>query len=1096
MIRGSLLLVMANLLSVASVGASSHQFVFAEGHFENRQRTITVLDAVDRPPDSAGFATNRVANLDSRSVAIWAGGNAGPLDGQIPSASVVMDGSPVTVQLAHSAFGQIVAGPLGYLEAGPTLRAEAASLVRAGASYRYTEVNGKPIGLLGGAFDIRFEGALRPTGEVVPASDPQINYFEDKIRDAEARFRAALRIHPFDGAAARGLVSTFEERMIPLNFAGNAALVALVKARLGNANALLREIPLLTSAADFFRRGAAVMVEATGSAFDAKILENLNPRLKDQTTNEVSRLVDTYIRGLAQWAETHLRSMLLGYQADFRDPLRGQAPSPMLLEALDSGVAEIQGHLLLAGAFRDLPVFNFTDAPKTLAVLQDLSRLREAILRGQINFVAGSGGANSPDLSRRYGEFTTDYVPFFAGDSQDQRSNFRRALDLAETLVRDADDLQKTAEARIAVLENATYENQVVQEDLRARYNGELVELCGTVANDPQGNPIPDYFFATLPPNDRERLGREIFGTNQYPSSLGQNSGLIYQQWISVESARTQFQGAALDLENLFKEMQKKEEIAKASAQGQRRIAYLIQANGEKIVALDRQAGEIQAEIARSLAEVQADLAVKQGLVSAAPGFTKATFSTIAAVGSGQLGDWADAAEGAASAGASIANGFLSAAAARESGRIQADGARRLAEIQAQKDRIAALERAEIQFEAANEIERRLAEALFTLQLQAERQRLNILLTRQSLAIEQDKLATLFARAGRLVTDYFRAISLRNQNDPRLSPDYRVARDAAVRQAEDAFLLAQQWTFVAAQAFYYLDNRPASSTTNYVARVLACRNTAGLQAVLNGLKSEDAFLRSSYQSSRAYKTAVVSLRHQLIQHNRLRDANLPIAERYIYEPTLEGSGYLASRDAWRRFLEAHVSRDERGRPQSLSIPFALSLDNMVSPDLGLQLNPLYDETLFGLLIFSGTDINGAQHKGVRINFAIDGQPEGGSFTGGQRAEISVDLEQRGRAFIRSSARFCDDSNVGLRMFNLPIYNGRVSASINNLEALSGTDAFQERSPANTEWGLTIRAGTSANNGLLLLNLGIIEDIELQIFAKGFQDQNCLVKPRP
>ena len=51
-------------------------------------------------------------------------------------------------------------------------------------------------------------------------------------------------------------------------------------------------------------------------------------------------------------------------------------------------------------------------------------------------------------------------------------------------------------------------------------------------------------------------------------------------------------------------------------------------------------------------------------------------------------------------------------------------------------------------------------------------------------------------------------------------------------------------------------------------------------------------------------------------------------------------------------------------------------------------------------------------------------------------------------------------------------------SINNVDALQGTDVFRERSPANTKWVLRINdqdsASGTANNSVLIRNLSMLK----------------------
>jgi hypothetical protein len=521
----------------------------------------------------------------------------------------------------------------------------------------------------------------------------------------------------------------------------------------------------------------------------------------------------------------------------------------------------------------------------------------------------------------------------------------------------------------------------------------------------------------------------------------------------------------------------------------------LILENGDKVGALDKEGGEVQAQLSLALAEIQASLAKKQAHNSLIGGIIGTIGSIFSGAASGKVpGGIGGFLAGAGSTFTAVQNAYAAAAAARAAGQAQATAERRLADIQSQKDRIAAMERSEMQFEAANETELRLAEALHSLALQAERQRLNILLALQKLDLEEAKLSGLLARVNYLLGEYRRAVIFRDQ-DPSIAPDYRMARDETLSRANDAFNLAQQWSVVAALAFDYKDHRPATEKVEYLSTVLKHRNGQQLGNDLITLQSANANLILTYQNSPATKVVRFSIRNDLFQHNlrtgfgSLDNTNLfdlGYTNDFVFEPTAQGTNSLASNAAWTKFLLSLIVTNTEGR--IFSLPFITSLDR--SFQAGLQQNPLFDRTLFGLLIFSGKDLNGRQFNGIRVNFVLKGNLEGGPFQGGVRPSIALDLTQQGQSYVRGSAWACDDGQNGLRVFSFKRFRGRVEASINSIDSLEGSDAFQERSPANSRWVLSISSDNAFNNRLLLNNINLVTDIEIQFSLRGFQDQSC------
>jgi hypothetical protein len=1084
------LILVSGLGIVMPARASLSNWAYAEGWFINSERTITNVNEIDTTTNGTS-----VPNLDSRSVAIWSGGN---LDfvADAPTAVFVTSSGLASASLVQSAIGQMVAGPLGYAGASSNLIASAQTAIDSGAAYRYHLLPGtsQPIGLQGGAFNIIFPGVPTTFGtNGIVEGDPTINYFPDQLRNAEAAARAALRLNPNDTNAAHLLVQTFAERLYPLTFAGNSALVLASRSRLTGQNPALAEINNYAIAISFFNQAADVFRELAGYSSDALLVEGQNPDIGQALTEDVSSLLDGFLRAAGQRADALFQYELRRYQTDYRDPTRPfYSINTNLLNDIDSAGATLRGDLLLASQFNFLPAFNFAEGSRVVTLLNDLASLRASITQARLIFVAGSSGTGSETPDQRYAEYTTDYVPFFAPDPNNpNQNNFERALGLANLFVNDSKNQDGLAEAAIEKIAINDYQNQTAQNDIQVKYESELLDLCGSASNDSNGSPVPDIFFAALSPGQREQMAGGLL-TNGYALSAN-NTGLIYQQWNAVEQATTELNSAQLGLSNIFSEMQNRQDIETQISGGQRQIANLINADGEKVVALDQEAGEIQAQLAIAIGDIQAQAAEKQannsmigGIISASPGLITSAIS----------GNYAGLLAAGAQAGGGIytamQNAYASAEAARAAGQASAAANRRLADIQAQKDRISALERSQIQFESANETDLRLAEALHSLVLQAEQQRLTILLAMQKLDQENAKLASLFQRVSYLLSAYRRAIILQNQN-PQDSPDYRLDRDAIVLRAEDAFVLAQQWSFVAAQAFAYRDNRPLPDTANYIASVLAARNGQQLGAVLNLLTSANGKLDLSYQSSPYATKITVSIRNDLLQNNVLTNDQvftsngvLDLARAYSYEPTAGGTTFQASDDAWLQFLQTHVSHNEDGSI-SLGIPFGLGLENLFQ-DL-FQRNPLFDRTVFGRVI--QTDLGAGGNKGVRINFVLRGVPTGGTFQGGANPAVVAGLSQEGLALVRRSAWKCDSDRTGLRVFNdIPRFSGKVDAAINNIEALPGTEAFKERSPANTKWVIEINNFDSFNNGLLLNNLALLKDIQLQFFVRGFQDQNC------
>lgn len=1051
--------------------------IFAEGYFANSQRLLTSSAQVD-------VWTNGLAipNLDSRAIAISAGGNVND-----PSSAPSAGSGTSKILLTHSAFGQMVAGPLGYPDAGADLVATSVRSRIAASPYKYDLVGGKPSGLAGGAYKILFAGMPRHDGtNSVAPGHALINFFPERALAAEYASRAALRISPFDLSAGRQLLLALLDTAAPLAYAGNTALLNAERTRLGIGAAQgASELSDLADAISRFEECADIIRASSSNPYDAALLEGLNPIIGASLNTETTDLINAFLRAVSSRAGALLQWNLARYQSAFRDPTRGALPNTSLAAEIENLAAGVRGDLLVASQFTFLPSLDTSELSRGSQRLNDLRRLVDSIRRSRAIFVATKSQIGTDDPFQRYAEIATDYVPIFQASSLG--SSFKQAYDLAKDRVDHCRELEQDAWAAITRVNENDYQNSVDQDTLRRGFEGELVELCGVAFNDSTGNQVPDVFAAAVSPDEWRQVITNVL-TDKFPIPSNR-TGLIFQQWNLVSQAQRELEIAQTDLTNILSEMAKRKEIGEKIIGGQRRIANLILENGQKIVALDKEAGEVEAQLAIAIAEIQAKNAKKQAKNAIVGGVTSVVGGAIAAyfTAGGSTAGWAGAAgsgiSGAGSTYTAVQNANASASAATASGHAQADAARRLSEIQAQKDRIIALERAEIQFEGASETELRLAEALHLLMLQAERQRLAILLAMQKLDQEDARLATLLSRVSYLMAEFRRAVLLRDQN-PSIAPDVRLVRDDRINKFNNAFTHAQYWCSVAALAFKHRDHRPPEQTQDFPALALKCRNGSDLVAFLKALNSEDGVLRETYIKSKATMIPRFSIRHDYFQNN-VRTNRSDTSPEYSYEPTIAGPGQQNSDAEWLQFLRRHLETDPN-QIRTLAIPFSVGLERSLHN--GIQRNPFFDTSLFGLWIFAGEDLAGTRYKGLRMNFRVK---EPVAFQGGNNAVIRVNLAQEGTSFVRRSGAECDIAGVGgLHSFNGD-FNGRVDGSINNIDASNPIDAFQERSPSNSKWVLRISSlNNPPNNRLLLDNLDKIQDIEIEFTLRGFVDQNC------
>jgi hypothetical protein len=377
------------------------------------------------------------------SVALWSGGNVGPYPEpgyDVPSATFNDGRREITVRLDQSAFGQMVAGPLGYPQADVKLEADAFALVKASAAYATDLTLTGELIKPAGAWDIRFPGVLNPvTGQDFGATGQ--NYFEEKNREAEAHYRAALAMNPYDADAGRGLLLCLYHRLLPQTFAGNNALVVAAAKRLSADSPMDTEIALLEqSVLPFYQRAAEGIVELSTRQPGASLMDGSHRFISpDALSEQVDRLAASFGRALVSEAETLGRLYRLKYLNQYRPPALGQQPLAPLLRELDQRIEGLSQRLLLANAFATSTTAPVTDFEAVQFHLAGLRQLRESIENGRISFVAAQVSAPGTtalptDFSLR--EYSPEYVPFDARSSGGFTDSFgnllARARDQAE----------------------------------------------------------------------------------------------------------------------------------------------------------------------------------------------------------------------------------------------------------------------------------------------------------------------------------------------------------------------------------------------------------------------------------------------------------------------------------------------------------------------------------------------------------------------------------------------------------------------------------------------------------------------------------------
>jgi hypothetical protein len=610
-------------------------------------------------------------------------------------------------------------------------------------------------------------------------------------------------------------------------------------------------------------------------------------------------------------------------------------------------------------------------------------------------------------------------------------------------------------------------------ESIRSEYFSELGQLCGRIRDSKTGDIVPDVVYAIFPPAERDKL-------YNYNEGFGESKGTLYQQWLAIQQAETEVDAAMMDLENLVKEMEKKEEIAGKITGVYNNLAQIILDSGEKIAALAIQEGELKAKqieyenrkkrrsgIFGSIVGVIASAAVSfVGGILALPVCPPAGLAGLVGVQSLLTG------------AGGLANIYSSYASSNAIAANSADTARQLGYIEAQKERIRAFESASMQFAQRDINLYQTEEALYGMVLQAERLKLNILLAEQREDMARGELSNMISRVAFLLQEWSRATYFATIS-PLNRADYRLILSLAMRDANEMFSYAQERCYLAAKtAEYRINPDPGAAYINStIKNIVKARRTEDLLTYLNGLK-QDVYGQQIKQGARQTDSLKTSVRHFIVQNNNIVTAADGSVDpsKSTFEAQLDASGNpsstLAVSDSdWLAFLQEHCLFDSKINAKKLEFAFSTSLTAMSE-------NPLHIPTSRGMLLSWNGD-KPSEQNGVTINIAGRGL----SIAADER--VRINLKQEGSSVVRYKK--WDTDPAGMRFWNLQSVMSNVIAAINGKAptVLSGdsyrpsTPQFHERSPANDRWVFTIRGDMGGGvNAKLLDQLDKITDIEI------------------
>jgi hypothetical protein len=1064
-------------------------------------------------PAGGGLAMASGGNVDTIQLAPAAGGG--------------------NIRLVQSVVGFVCATPIGVPNNDLNTVSAAKSALTLATRYRYkVDAFGSlimpPTERADGMFTIVATGA---TGR---------NYFEADIPAIADTYRVVIRMNALSPIPYVGLLQTYEERIVASVTLANEDYVDSVRERLlpiaGDTNPgdpsspLGRQRAKLLSARQRLDDALMLFAQLARDPVEGYYLQPEAPlgvwTSGDNLPVEASRLFDSYVRALALAIEIEEQVQRLDYFLAYGNPLEGSGPplsGPGSAAAVAVRAGFYEDYSVLAGAYTHLESFAYAPVSRVKSELDVLRSLEQDIRLSRVTFQPGSQqpkGSGGSDFVQT--SFGPHFVPFL--NAQIPGATANRTFDNMVALtfgsgtfagaLKDALDAETDAQnASEQVINNVQMLKERTALTL-VQYNGQLIDLCGSVPSPNDGTPMPDLYGYMFPPD----LRRSITGRD--------GSGAMLVQYARIESVHTKYDLAVQDFTDLYREIDITEQAAAEKAgivrtNGQA-IAHIFTANGEQFALLDQAAADVQAATTRAVALRQAQdykkgfLSKLGKLVSIAAVSVAGAFATVATAGVAapaaaaatiSASTWVGVSAGAGAAAATLGEieawndlnkqGQTIAAV----GDLQAASITSIAEITKAQTRLRAAESANVALINAEGqallIEATAREEIQKLYVRMERLKLNILLAEQDITIAELELVNLFDKVGYLLQEYQEAV--RQLADlPLNRPDFRYIRDYRIAVAEDAFRRAQMWVYLTAKSAQYrfMTTGSYEQSSDLVWKTLRCRNATELNhKVATTLKDLGPlfYLNNGFAAEGQTKNVILSLRDQVFQNNYLSrgaDGVLNTNTPSFFLP-VAGAGTnglppeRASDAQWLGILNANLTGAAEGQPV-LRVTFSTSFDPRGN-------NPMYTELAdqFGHVILS-TPSGGLNRKGVIINIKGRSIP---------LRSYQTKLEQLGTTYLTYKERNNESAWLGtkfpVRTWGLPSRGASITAVLNKDSFTAFTDAnipaasgFDERSPYCDQWQLTIDGSSvgSPNWRLLTFDLGSITDIEVGMTIAGFDPQ--------
>lgn len=1042
-------------------------------------------------------------------------------------------GASPAIVLAEYSLGALATTRLGYGNAVQTaedLSSLAGQRITEGSAYKNVNTPLIQQGFGEGAWVILFKGAFNEqTGEPWDGPDSQANFQPAKLREAEQILLAATRANPYNGSLYGKLVETYNERMIPLLYAGNQALSFSSSMRYSRT--LQQEVDTLNNYAYArYRDAAQVFLDFTGDltsplmrmadleSFPSDTFE-AEPanRKKGSMQPRLEQLAQLMGRAVGLQADALVRSYRLRYFNSYVHPEDSQfnaaALNALVSEIDGTYLPDLEAQIMVAREFVAMLQELYGSAAvsrgyldNAKAGLDSLVELRDAIKRREIAFVSASFAGNTqgnqlninPDEIEitNYQTYAPGYVPFYnPGDAQG--GSVASLASLAKTAATRSALRDEKAESAAREHESNVTALKTGISQVRRSYFSELTALCGSYTND-AGEQVPAVAYSLLTSAQIQGLSNAEFNRLE-PKIPGERAiaSEIQLQWRKVDEATLGLEQAAQELQNTIDRIRQAESSVQQITNRYNETAEIIQGNGEKLAAFDLQLGQIQADLYKTIDKINKQNQKKTLWGRIGLNVIGQTFNAIA------TGNWGAPIAAFLDGIGQAAQSHNDAIKATKIADAQADAAIQTAKINEQKTVIHTMERVRAVYDQNFVNKVNSEEKIHSLLLEVQSRKLDILLADQRLDQENAKLASLIGRVQQLLGFYREAIQLETETNPMARPDYRLIRNLKQADAEAAFLRAQERAFLVARAARYKvnDSSRGNDLRNLERNILRARRGEELDFLLEGIEISIANWYTNSVGAPSSETIRISLRHDIFQKNYLeRDANQNIvidASRFEVQPNVQGGTQPTARQlaeasdaAWAKFLEEHT--ETFFGIKILSLPLSLHLMNdSNTDDFGRAKNPLYNPTAYNMIIRHGASV------GVHV--------EGNQLAGfNASTPIRFSLVQEGTSYIRSSPAVLRRPGPGFlfefnpdpratRSWNvLPesgalIGSGQTSLNDTNVP-VSHSRQFFERSPANNRWVLEFFSNNGSGTQLLLSNLDKIADIQLVFDVEYFVQQ--------